>query len=81
MTERQTKQEAMEEFMFLGLRKTKGVSEMDFQERFGNSLDSIYGNVIQEAVQNGFLKREKENIALTEQGILFSNQMLSDFLL
>ena len=81
MTERQTEQEAMEEFMFLGLRKTKGVSEMDFQERFGNSLDSIYGNVIQEAVQNGFLKREKENIALTEQGILFSNQVLSDFLL
>ena len=45
--------------MFLGLRKTKGVSEVDFQERFGKSMDSIYGNVIQEAVQNEFLKREK----------------------
>lgn len=81
IAERQTEQEEMEEFMFLGLRKTKGVSEVDFQERFGNSMDSVYGNVIQEAVQNGFLKREKENISLTEQGILFSNQVLCDFLL
>lgn len=81
MTERQTEQEEMEEFMFLGLRKTKGVSEVDFQERFGKSMDSIYGNVIQEAVQNEFLKREKDNILLTEHGILFSNQVLCDFLL
>lgn len=81
ITERQTEQEEMEEFMFLGLRKTKGVSEVDFQERFGKSMDSIYGNVIQEAVQNEFLKREKDNILLTEHGILFSNQVLCDFLL
>ena len=36
----------MEEFMFLGLRMCKGVSKSAFMDRFGVSMDKVYGNVI-----------------------------------
>ena len=34
-------QEQMEEFMFLGLRKTDGVSEKSFFETFGVQIDTV----------------------------------------
>ena len=39
-------QEQMEEFMFLGLRKTDGVSEKSFFETFGVQIDTVYGETI-----------------------------------
>ena len=42
-----TEVEAMEEEMFLGLRKTDGVSASRFHEKFGQSLKSVYGQTIQ----------------------------------
>ncbi|HZK18253.1 MAG TPA: radical SAM family heme chaperone HemW, partial [Clostridia bacterium] len=37
---------SMGETMFLGLRKTEGVNTKDFMERFGKSIDSVYGDII-----------------------------------
>ena len=34
-----TKEDAMEEFMFLGLRKVAGVDVKDFQNRFGMPIE------------------------------------------
>ena len=39
-------QEQMEEFMFLGLRKTDGVSEKSFFETFGVQIDTVYGETM-----------------------------------
>ncbi len=41
-----SQKENMEEFMFMGLRKTKGICIDDFQERFGQNIIDIYGSVI-----------------------------------
>ena len=38
--------EAMEEEMFLGLRKSDGVSFSSFQKKFGKSLDVVYGETL-----------------------------------
>nr|WP_289062868.1 radical SAM family heme chaperone HemW [uncultured Anaerostipes sp.] len=74
-------EEQVEEFMFLGLRRTAGVKETEFEECFGRSMESVYGPVIEKAEKGGWIKRNPDQIALTQQGILFSNQVLSEFLL
>ena len=73
----------MEEFMFLGLRMCKGVSKSAFMDRFGVSMDKVYGNVIKHFLQNQLLAEDVNSgrIYLTERGIDISNYVLSDFIL
>ena len=72
--------EQMEEFMFLGLRKTKGISKTEFKERFGCSMASVYEMPLKEAMKQGFIKEQDDQIFLTRSGILVSNQVLCEFL-
>lgn len=71
----------MEEFMFLGLRKTRGVSKKEFRKNFGKELAQVYGPVLEKYLKNGLLESEGDGIYLSEEGILVSNQILADFLL
>lgn len=73
----------MEEFMFLGLRMSKGVSKSIFMDRFGISMDKVYGSVIEHFLQNGLLEQDinNDNIYLTARGIDISNYVMSDFIL
>lgn len=72
--------EQMEEFMFLGLRRTKGVSKNEFEKRFGCSMASVYERPLKEAMEQGFIKERNDQIFLTRNGILVSNQVLCEFL-
>ena len=74
-------QSAMEEFMFLGLRMIQGVSEADFETQFGNSLTSVYGDIVKKHVTNNLLERINGRIHLTETGLDVANRVMSDFLL
>lgn len=78
---RLTRQEKMEEFMFLGLRMTRGISEIDFVSAFGVKLESVYGQVIRRLIANGLLEWKDSRLALTEWGMDVSNFVLSEFLL
>ena len=78
---RLSREARMEEFMFLGLRMIRGISEIDFVATFGVKLDSVYGPVIERLVENGLLRREGVWLALTEWGMDVSNYVLSEFLL
>ena len=71
----------MEEFMFLGLRLSKGVSKADFFQRFHISIEAIYGNVTRQLLQNGLLISAGDRLKLTEYGIDVSNVVLAEFLL
>lgn len=46
-TEFLTRQDAMEEFMFLGLRLTRGIRKEDFRRAFGQGVEEIYGTVLE----------------------------------
>ena len=76
-----TREAQMEEFMFLGLRMTKGISEIDFVSMFGVKIEGVYGPVIERLIGDGLLKREGVWISLTEWGMDVSNFVLSEFLL
>ena len=79
--EQLTRQDQMAEFMFLGLRRMEGVSEELFRERFGVSMEEVYGKVLKRYTELGLLNRGKGKVALTEQGIDVSNGIMADFLM
>ena len=76
-----SRENEMEEFMFLGLRKIKGVSLVEFEEAFGVPMREVYGDVLDEMCDKGLLKIEDEIVRLTEAGIDVSNYVMSEFLL
>ncbi len=76
-----TKNDAIEEFMYLGLRKIRGVSKGDFYEMFGYDISLVYGDLIKALINQGFMEEKKEMLALTSLGIDVSNQVLAKFLL
>ncbi len=78
-----TLKEQMEEYMFLGLRLTRGIQAADFQRTFGKSMMDIYGEVIQKHYKEGLLNyiEETGQLQLTPRGIDVSNYVLSDFLI
>lgn len=75
-----SEKEQQEEFMFLGLRMTKGISVQEFRERFGKEIDEIYGKVLRKYEAMGFMEKSSGFWRFTRKGIHVSNHILSDFL-
>lgn len=75
-----TREEQMEEFMFLGLRLTKGVSQQAFAQKFGVPIEKVYGEVLTKMQEQGLVLVEK-SIRLTSYGMDISNYVMSQFLL
>ncbi|MEG2324797.1 MAG: radical SAM family heme chaperone HemW [Enterococcus sp.] len=76
-----TQKEQIEEEMFLGLRKILGVEKKVFEERFGQSIVSIYGEVIEDLKQQNLIIESDTNIRLTKQGLFRGNDVFEQFLL
>lgn len=76
-----SRNERIEEFMFLGLRMTEGISEKKFEENFDVRLMDIYGDILQKYEETGFMEHIETKWRLTRKGIHVSNHILADFLL
>lgn len=76
-----SKEEAMEEFMFLGLRLTKGISKTKFQQEFGIGIEEIFQKQINQSIKEGVLEEIADTIRLTDYGLDVSNHVLARFLL
>ncbi len=76
-----SREDKMEEFMFLGLRCTAGVSEDVFKGRFGVEIGTVYAAPLAKYIGLGLLEHQDGMYRLTERGIEVSNVVLSDFLL
>ena len=74
-------QEQMEEFMFLGLRLTDGITRTDFVNTFHTDIDLVYGPVLEQLYDRGMIEFDEDAIRLTKKGIDVSNQVLAEFLL
>ena len=80
-TETLTQNDEMEEFMFLGLRMTDGVSKSDFKKIFNCDIEAVYGNVIEKLANQNLIKEAGDLITLTDKGIDTSNIVLANFFL
>jgi putative oxygen-independent coproporphyrinogen III oxidase len=75
-----TREEMMEEEMFLGLRKTEGVSKSVFIEKFGCPIESVFQSSLEEMQNRKLLLVDDERVALTKQGRFLGNEVFQAFL-
>ena len=75
-----TRQDEEEEYMFLGLRMTEGVSESKFEEQFREKMTDVYGAVLRKYEKMGLLQKKGDFWSFTRKGIHVSNGVLADFL-
>ena len=75
--------ERMEEFMFLGLRLTKGIELQTFEHQFGKSFWDVYQDAADKLFSEQLLclDESKKNLRLTDYGVDVSNYALAEFLL
>ncbi|MFP7297573.1 radical SAM family heme chaperone HemW [Neobacillus niacini] len=75
-----SKAEQVEEEMFLGLRKTDGVSVSHFIEKFDMDPLQIFENEISDLIAKKWIEVKKDNIYLTKTGRLLGNEVFQSFL-
>jgi oxygen-independent coproporphyrinogen III oxidase len=82
---RQSLQDDMSEFMMTGLRLTQeGVSEVEFEARFGQSMQEAYGKEIDELLKLGLVEDTvgnggRRSIRITKHGRLLGNHVFIRF--
>ena len=76
-----SKTEQMEEYMFLGLRMTEGISVSDFEREFGVDFPREYQATVDKYAAMGLMKNTGDRVMLTKAGISVSNVIFSDFLI
>ncbi len=76
-----TEKDCMEEFCFLGLRKTAGISRREFKARFGRSIDIVYEDAVRKYLMLELLESDGDALRLSEKGIDVSNTVMAEFLL
>lgn len=76
-----TPKEQMEEEMFLGLRKKKGISQKIFEAKFGISFEERYGQVARDLVAEGLLQIEGDTVRMTKKGVFLGDTVAERFIL
>lgn len=76
-----TKDEMMEEELFLGLRKKSGVSIAKFEEKFGVSFEEHYGQIVTELCQQGLLVSDDKVVRMTKKGLFLGDTVAERFIL
>ena len=76
-----TKQESIEEEMFLGLRKIDGVSKLHFIEKFDLPMEQLFSNHIEELVKEALVENTEDALKLSYKGRFVGNEVFQQFLL
>ncbi len=69
----------MEEFMFLGLRMTEGVSFTGFEEFFGSSLEEEFPGTVDKLRSEGLVDVRDGRVMLTQKGLDLENYVTGHF--
>lgn len=76
-----TKEDAMSEYVFLGLRMMRGISKQKFEIEFGSKFDDIYIDAMRENLRKGLIAVDGDRVYLTDIGIDVSNSVMADFII
>ena len=69
----------MSEFVFLGLRMVGGISEKEFEERFGKNIFDVFGKEIYKYINLEVMEHKNGRICIKPEFLYVSNNILSDF--
>lgn len=75
-----SKEEAMEDFLMVGLRVLDGVSRSRFREQFGISMEEVFAGPLNKMVGAGLLDATEDGYKLSSKGILFGNDVFGEFI-
>ncbi|MBI3398443.1 MAG: radical SAM family heme chaperone HemW [Deltaproteobacteria bacterium] len=75
-----TTKEAIEEGIFLGLRRITGIDTDWFSKRFGWSLKDLHAHKITQLKIKGMLYADHDTLRLTHQGLLLSNEVFAELI-
>lgn len=75
-----TEQEKLEEEIFLGFRKMKGIDVQNIKFKYQIDFDEKYKNILEKYLKLKLIEKTDIGYKLTVQGILVSNVILADFL-
>lgn len=75
-----SEQEAIEDFMMVGLRLLSGVKRADFRRQFGLELEAVFGSHLNKLMDQKLLAATDDGYRLTEQGVLLGNEVFGEFL-
>lgn len=75
------RKDEMEEFVFLGLRCSVGISKTEFKNRFLVSIESVYGKILSKYKEQQLLIEENDRIYLSDAGIDVSNVVMAEFMI
>ena len=78
--EKLTKKDMEEEFFYVGLRMTAGVSLSEFERRFGVSAKEVYPGLMETFVKEKAARFEGDRFVLTDYGLDVSNYIMAQFL-
>ena len=79
-SEKLTKKDMEEEFFYVGLRMTAGVSLSEFERRFGISAKEVYPGLMETFVKEKAARFEGDRFVLTDYGLDVSNYIMAQFL-
>ncbi|WP_052020070.1 radical SAM family heme chaperone HemW [Paenibacillus pini] len=72
--------EAMEDFMMVGLRVMQGVSRAHFKEQFELSMDDVFAKPLNKMLAAGLLEETETGYRLSDKGVLFGNEVFGEFI-
>ena len=78
--EKLTKKDMEEEFFYVGLRMTAGVSLPEFERRFGVSAKDVYPGLMETFVAEKAAVFQGDRFVLTDYGLDVSNYIMAQFL-
>lgn len=78
--EKLTKKDMEEEFFYVGLRMTAGVSLPEFERRFGVSAKDVYPGLMETFVAEKAAVFQGDRFVLTDYGLYVSNYIMAQFL-
>ena len=78
--EKLTKKDMEEEFFYVGLRMTAGVSLSEFERRFGVTAKEVYPGLMETFVEEKAAEFRGDRFVLTDYGLDVSNYIMAQFL-
>lgn len=74
------KKESMSEYMILGLRLVDGVSGAEFEARYSEKLDDIFGTKLNKMIKTKLVEQAGDRFKLTAYGLDVANIVFEEFI-
>jgi oxygen-independent coproporphyrinogen-3 oxidase len=78
-TQKNSRNDDMQEYIWLGLRRIAGIDTGDFKAKFGADFWDLYGEETKILIGKGLLEQENEQLRLTKLGLDLANVVFREY--